>query len=86
MGEVIAERLRSGSAAANIAEIRGRGLMLGIQLTKDCSELTQRALEAGLLINMTAGDTIRLLPPLIIAETEAKTLADSLSQLIREAA
>ena len=86
MGEVIAGSLRSGSAAAHIAEIRGRGLMLGIQLTKDCSELTQRALDAGLLINMTAANTIRLLPPLIITESEARALADSLSQLIREAA
>jgi acetylornithine/N-succinyldiaminopimelate aminotransferase len=86
MGEVIAGSLRSGSAAANIAEIRGRGLMLGVQLTRDCSELTQRALDAGLLINMTAPNTIRLLPPLIITESEAQALADSLSQLIREAA
>jgi len=86
MGEVIASSLHSGSAAANIAEIRGRGLMLGIQLTKDCSELTQRALDAGLLINMTAANTIRLLPPLIITESESRALADSLSQLIREAA
>ncbi len=86
MGEVIAGSLRSGSAAANIAEIRGRGLMLGVQLTKDCSELTQRALDAGLLINMTAANTIRLLPPLIITESEARALADSLGQLIREAA
>jgi len=86
MGEVIAGSLRSGSAAANIAEIRGRGLMLGVQLTRDCSELTQRALDAGLLINMTAPNTIRLLPPLIITEPEARALADSLGQLIREAA
>jgi acetylornithine aminotransferase len=86
MGEVIAGSLRSGSAAANIAEIRGRGLMLGVQLTRDCSELTQRALDAGLLINMTAANTIRLLPPLIITESEARALADSLGQLIREAA
>jgi acetylornithine/N-succinyldiaminopimelate aminotransferase len=86
MGEVIAGSLRSGSAAANIAEVRGRGLMLGVQLTRDCSELTQRALDAGLLINMTAPNTIRLLPPLIITEPEARALADSLGQLIREAA
>ena len=86
MGEVIAGSLRSGSAAGNIAEIRGRGLMLGVQLTRDCSELTQRALDAGLLINMTAPNTIRLLPPLIITESEARALADSLGQLIREAA
>lgn len=86
MGQVIVDSLRSSSAAANIAEIRGRGLMLGIQLTKDRSDLTQRALEAGLLINMTASNTIRLLPPLIITEPEARALADSLAQLICETA
>jgi acetylornithine/N-succinyldiaminopimelate aminotransferase len=87
MGKVIIEGLLSDSAAAaNIAETRGRGLMLGIQLKKDCGDLTQRALDAGLLINMTSANTIRLLPPLIIAEPEARALADSVAHLIREAA
>ena len=87
MGEVITSGLLADSAAAaNIAEIRGRGLMLGIQLKKPCSDLVQRALDSGLLINMTDENTVRLLPPLIITESEARVLADSLGQLIREAA
>jgi len=86
MGAVITEQLRTGGAAEHIAEIRGRGLMLGVQLKKDCSDLAQRALDAGLLINMPASNTIRLLPPLNITETEARALAESLGQLICEAA
>jgi acetylornithine aminotransferase len=86
MGQLIVEGLRADSAAAaNIAEIRGRGLMLGIQLHKDCGELVQRALDAGLLINVTAGNTIRLLPPLVINAREAQALAAAVAQLIREA-
>ncbi|MGL4564671.1 MAG: aspartate aminotransferase family protein, partial [Halioglobus sp.] len=76
MGQLIVESLRADSAAAaKIVEIRGRGLMLGIELRTECGELAQRALEAGLLINVTAGNTIRLLPPLIINAREARELA-----------
>lgn len=86
MGAVITDHLRASSAAEHIVEIRGRGLMLGIQLKKDCSDLAQRALDAGLLINMPASNTIRLLPPLNIAPSEALSLAECLGQLICEAA
>ena len=87
MGQLIVDALRTDSAAAaNITEIRGCGLMLGIQLRQDCGELVQRALDAGLLINVTAGNTIRLLPPLIINEQEARALAAGVAQLIRAAA
>lgn len=87
MGKLIIDSLQADeSAAQHIVEIRGRGLMLGIQLRKDCGEMVQRALEAGLLINVTAGNTIRLLPPLIINEQEARELAAGVAHLIREAA
>ena len=86
MGRLISENvLADSAAAANIAEVRGRGLMLGIQLKKDCPELTQRAFDAGLLINVTAGNTIRLLPPLVINQQEAQALAAGVAKLIREA-
>jgi len=86
MGQLIVEALRADdAAAANIAEIRGRGLMLGIQLHRDCGELVQRAMDAGLLINVTAGNTIRLLPPLVINARQARDLAGILAQIIREA-
>jgi len=86
MGQVIADRLRADAeAAANIVEIRGRGLMLGIQLKADCGHLVERALATGLLINVTAGHTIRLLPPLTITADEAEAIANGVAQLIREA-
>jgi len=86
MGQLITDSLLTDSAAAGqLVEIRGRGLMLGIQLKKDCPELAQRAFDDGLLINVTAGNTIRLLPPLVINQQEAQALAAGVAKLIREA-
>ena len=85
MGQVITQTLLADSdAAARITEIRGKGLMLGIELRRDCGELVQRGLDAGVLINVTAGNTVRLLPPLIINESEARELAGAVAKLIRE--
>ena len=85
MGQLITEHIRADSlAAANIIELRGRGLMLGIELRRDCGELVQQALDQGLLINVTAGNTIRLLPPLVITEPEALELAEGVAKLIRQ--
>ncbi len=67
-----------------VVEIRGRGLMLGIELTRDCGELPAAALAKGLLINVTAGNTIRLLPPLIISRDESLELGRSVAALINE--
>lgn len=66
----------------SIVEIRGRGLMLGIELPQVCSELPAAALAQGLLINVTAGNTIRLLPPLIISEDDSRTLGRGVAALI----
>jgi acetylornithine aminotransferase len=63
--------------------IRNLGLMIGIELDQPCGELTKLALEEGLLINVTADKVIRLLPPLIINEVEAKELVERLSQVIK---
>ena len=84
MGQVITETLMADAAAAKIREIRGRGLMIGIELQRDCGELVTQALDAGLLINVTAGNTVRLLPPLVINEAEARELADGVARLIRD--
>ena len=83
MGEVIRDTLLADAAAAHIREIRGHGLMLGVALDRECGELVSAGLEAGLLINVTAGDTVRLLPPLIINEGEARELASGVAALIR---
>ncbi|WP_304299527.1 aspartate aminotransferase family protein [Chromatium okenii] len=65
-----------------VVEIRGRGLMLGIELDRPCGELVNAALDAGLLINVTAERVIRLLPPLILAQPEAEQLVQKLTHLI----
>jgi acetylornithine aminotransferase len=67
-----------------VVEIRGQGLMLGIELTKPCGDLVKLALNNGLLINVTADNVIRLLPPLIMSQAEAQLLADGLCPLIKD--
>ncbi|MBI5782833.1 MAG: aspartate aminotransferase family protein [Gammaproteobacteria bacterium] len=66
-----------------VKEIRGRGLMLAVELDRPCKELLQRALESGILINVTAENVIRLLPPLILTDSEADLLADKLDEVVR---
>jgi len=66
-----------------VVAVRGRGLMLGIELDRPCAELVMSALSAGLLINVTAERVIRLLPPLIIEPDQATHLVEVLSTLIR---
>ena len=68
---------------AGISEIRGQGLLLAIELDRPCAELVQQALDEGLLINVTAGQVVRLLPPLTLSDDEAAMLVDTLSALIR---
>ncbi|MEQ8801036.1 MAG: aminotransferase class III-fold pyridoxal phosphate-dependent enzyme, partial [Haliea sp.] len=84
-GARLRQHLQDGLADyPGLVEIRGRGLMLGVQLHRDCGELVARALAAGLLINVTAGHTIRLLPPLICSDAELDELAAGLVTLIRD--
>ena len=72
------------SAIDGVVEIRGRGLMLGIELDRPCGELVGRALEEGLLINVTADNVVRLLPPLIMSDVEAEQLTNQLGNLIED--
>lgn len=67
-----------------VQEIRGEGLMIGIELDRPCGELVGQALARGMLINVTADKVVRLLPPLTFSDDEATLLVDSLSGLIRE--
>jgi acetylornithine aminotransferase len=66
-----------------VREIRGRGLMLAVELDRPCKELLQRALESGILINVTAENVIRLLPPLIFTDSEADMLIEKLDEVVR---
>ena len=67
---------------AGIKEVRAFGFMFGIELSIPCGALVQQALEAGLLINVTAEKVIRLLPPMIINADEAKQIVDTVSDLV----
>ncbi len=72
------------SGVKGVITVRGQGLMLGIELDKPCGALVGKALEQGLLINVTADNVVRLLPSLIFSEAEAQQLLDMLCPLITE--
>jgi acetylornithine aminotransferase len=84
----LGERLLANfkQALANVAgvkDIRGRGLMLAIELDRPCKELLKLALDNGLLINVTADHVVRLLPPLILSDTEADEIVARLAPVVR---
>ncbi|MFL2537002.1 MAG: aspartate aminotransferase family protein [Candidatus Azotimanducaceae bacterium] len=84
MGDYLLQQFRARLAGENaVKDIRGKGLMLGIELNAPCTELVQRAFERHLLINVTADTVIRMLPPLIINQEEADQLCETLCDLIR---
>ena len=85
IGEMICSWLgKSLSQVAGVLSIRGEGLMIGIELDRPCSELVGLALDAGLLINVTADRVVRLLPPLVMTTAEASELVEILSTLIEK--
>jgi acetylornithine aminotransferase len=83
VGRVIREGLERGlSGVAGVKEIRGMGLMQGIELDRPCGDIVRRGLEAGLVINVTADKVIRLLPALVMSEAEAKQLVAILVPIV----
>jgi acetylornithine aminotransferase len=82
------ERLRSGlkrelAGVSGVMEIRGMGLMNGVELDRACGDLVKHALAAGLLINVTQDTVVRLLPPLILSSAEADQIVSRLAAVIR---
>jgi acetylornithine/N-succinyldiaminopimelate aminotransferase len=67
-----------------ITEIRGQGLMIGIELGKPCGVLTQKAAENGLMISVTADNVIRMVPALILSEADADEIVSRLVPVVRE--
>ena len=67
-----------------VKEIRGKGLMLAIELNEDAPNLVHDALEAGILINVAQGNVVRLLPPLTLTDEEADSIVESVSNLISD--
>ena len=85
LGDAIRGGLRKAlSGNAGIVDIRGDGLMIGIELDRPCGDLVRQALAAGLLINVTADKVVRLLPPLVMSDAEAAELVALLGALIKE--
>ncbi|MGV3629542.1 MAG: aspartate aminotransferase family protein [Betaproteobacteria bacterium] len=85
IGDFIRTQLREKLAGLpGIRDIRGKGMMIGIELDKPCKEIVERALHAGLLINVTADNVIRLLPPLTYTRENAQYLVDHLTPLIKD--
>ena len=74
---------RELGSVAGVKDIRGQGLMIGVELTKPCGVLVGRAAEAGLLISVTADSVIRLVPPLILSSAEADEIVALLAPLVK---
>ena len=82
-GGFILSSLRQNLAGNKLVkDIRGQGLMIGIELSEPCAVLVKQALDQHLLINVTAGNTIRLLPPLIIDQQQAEQIVTTVTGLI----
>jgi len=85
--ELLGKRMLEGfeknlKGCNQVRQIRGKGLMLAIELNVDCPDVVSEALNKGLLINVTQGNVIRMLPPLILKEAEADEIVATVSRLI----
>src|SRR5688500_13190990 len=82
--ERVGQVIRSGLASLDgITEVRGMGLMIGVEMARPCGELVKAALDAGLVINVTAESVIRLLPPLVMNDAEGREVVERLAPLVR---
>jgi acetylornithine/N-succinyldiaminopimelate aminotransferase len=82
-GLLKAQLERELAGVDGVVEVRGQGLMLGIELARPCGELLGQAAEAGLLLSVTADKVVRLVPPLILSEAEAAQIVALLVPLIK---
>ncbi|WP_193161202.1 aspartate aminotransferase family protein [Microbulbifer hainanensis] len=85
LGELLLAQLRAHlDGCATVKEIRGLGLLVGIELDRPCGDLVEQARAHDLLINVTAGNVVRLLPPLTLSDEECGRIADTVSTLIQQ--
>lgn len=82
--QLLADFKQALANQTGIVDIRGLGYMIGIQLDRPCGDLVKMALEKGLLINVTRGDTIRLLPPFVMSQAQSKQLVDGVTSLLTD--
>ena len=84
VGAILLGGLREAlGGRAGVVEVRGHGQMIGVELERPCGDLVGRALDAGLLINVTMDNVVRLLPPLVMNEAEARQVLSILVPLVR---
>jgi len=84
----LGERIRNGlrtalENTAGVREVRAKGLLIGVELDRPCGELVARALERGLLVNVTADSVLRLLPPLVLSDADADRLVQEVAGLVQ---
>ena len=85
LGKLILEGFLKGLKGVDgVISIRGKGLMIGIELDRDCGELVKIALAEHLLINVTSSNVIRLLPPLIISDEQAHLIVDIVCKIVKQ--
>ncbi|WP_130537989.1 aspartate aminotransferase family protein [Thiomicrorhabdus indica] len=84
-GDILLQRFKDElEGIEGVVDIRGRGYMIGIQLNRNCGDLVIQALEKRLLINVTRGDTVRLLPTFVMSQEQTDELVTTLTQLIKD--
>jgi acetylornithine aminotransferase len=81
VGEMIRAGLKK-QTLPGITEIRGMGSMIGVELARPCGELVPQALEAGLVLNVTAENVVRMLPPLVMSEAEGREVLNRLVPIL----
>jgi acetylornithine/N-succinyldiaminopimelate aminotransferase len=85
MGKTLLEQLTNNLLSLpGVVDVRGRGLMVGIEMARDCGDLVELAMAQDTLINVTVGNTIRLLPPLIMDDSQCQQLIDTVSNLVND--
>nr|WP_282449964.1 aspartate aminotransferase family protein [Microbulbifer sp. CAU 1566] len=85
LGTQLVDQLKSELAGCpHVSEVRGLGLLIGIELDRPCAELVDLARTQGLLINVTAGNVVRLLPPLTLSDAERNQIATTVAALVRD--
>ena len=84
----LGQRILSGLQASlqgvpQVNEVRGKGLLIGVELNSNCTKLAKQALENGIIINVTNNSVIRILPPLIISDAEADLIVEKITALVK---
>ena len=84
----VGKQMREGlveaiGGAEGVKDVRGMGLMIGVELNRPCGELVKQALDAGLVVNVTADNVVRMLPPLVMSEAEGREVLHRLLPLIK---